>query len=251
MPVAPGQALTASLVPDLSISGVGLHAIHGAFEYRSNNFEVFSNTMTAPPGMTLTQNGPNRVGDIETYSFDLTNPRDIPLDPTQPVVSLPMIAMVSDSVGGEVAVDSLNLNQNDTTFRACTLASNSIALDASLSIQCGDSTLIYYLRGEPIVFAERLRPNPVTSENGYQTTLDLTSAVDGSALIALYDGLGRQVSSHVIALTRGETQPYTFDLHNLPAGSYYYELRFTGSGTPGASPTMLSGSAKGMLLLIK
>jgi len=241
MPVASGQGFTASLVPDIPVSGKGLKTIHGVFEYRSNNFEVIPNSMTS--NFALTQNGPTQVGSIERYSFDVTNPNDIPLDPSTPVVTLPMIAMVSDSVGGMIAVDSLSLNPSDPTFSTCQLASNTFASDASLAIRCGDSTLIYYMRGKPLVTAERLRPNPVTSENGYQTTLDLTAAEDGTALIALYDGLGREVAHDVITLTHGVLQPYTFHLQNLPAGSYYYQLRFTGISA--------SGSTKGMLLLEK
>ena len=243
MPVAAGGGFTASLVPDLKVSGIGLHSIHGEFVWRADNFEVSQGTMSAEPGMTLGQQGPNTVGTLGTYSFDVTNSNDIPLDPSTPVVTLPMVMMVSDTPAGLIAVDSIRLNESDPTFSECTLASTSLAGNSSLALTCGDSTLMYHLEGHSLLLAERPRPNPVTNETGYQTTLDLTSAIDGTAEIMLYDGLGRLMQRDAVSLTHGETQPYTFKLASLPAGNYHYELLF--------SSTSGTGSARGSLLLVK
>lgn len=251
MPVAAGQIFTASLVPDIAVSGRGLHAIHGSFVWRRDNFQVGQGTMAAGTGYTpqlnLSGSGPIDVGTLSRYSFDLTSAGDIALDPSTPLVTLPVTAMISDTPAGLIAIDSLRLNQSDPNFSVCELASSGLATATSLSIECGDSALIHYLDGEPIVLAERPRPDPITSENGYRTTLDITSAIDGTAEIALYDDLGREVSrSAALQLTHGVIQPYTFDLRTLPAGSYHYELLFTGTG---GSAT--SGSPRGNVLLIK
>ncbi len=242
MPVVAGQVFNATLTPDIAFSGKGLQTIHGVYEYRSNNFNVGPGTLTSSiPG--LVQNGPTKVGTTEQYTFDITG-NNLTLDPTKPLVSLPMEAMISDSVGGTVQVNSIALNGGDVAFNNCVLTSTTQSLNASISIQCGDSLLISVLNGKPIVLSEQPRPNPVTEETGFQTTLNLIVAENGIAEITLYNALGEQLTHDYVPLASGGTVPYTFNLADHPAGSYYYSVHFT-------SASALSGTLRGTFLLLK
>src|SRR5581483_536754 len=217
-PFAEGQTFTVQLKPDIVFSGTGLNDVRGIFEYRDDNFDVSSGSLIAAPGMQIVQSGPNRVGTTAHYSFDLKNPNGIPLDPTKAVVTLPMRAVVSDSVAGRIWVDSIALNGGDRTFGDCVLASSALGTNTTFSIECGDSTLMRKLGSRPIIAGERLRPNQVTQESGYQSTLGLTAAESGIAEIALLNALGETVSTERVALSENATLPYAFKLGQLPAG---------------------------------
>ena len=182
---------------------------------------------------------------MEQYSFDVTNNKDLALDSLTPLVSLPMEAMVSDSVGGVISVNSISLNGGDMQFNTCVLSTGAPGTStSSFDIQCGDSQLISILNGHPIVTGAQPNPNPVTEESGFQTTLNLTTAESGLAEITLYNALGEQINRDQLSISSGGTVPYTFHLGEFPAGSYYYAVRFT-------SISSKSGTLRGTFLLLK
>ena len=228
MPVNAGDIFTVTLTPDVAFSGTGLQEIYGVFQYRMDNFEP-GLTATSTLGANLDPNDKSYdVGKIEYYPFHVTG-TNIQLNPGTPLVTLPMEAMISDSLGGIIQVDSLQLNGGDVQFNNCVLSTGTPSgLNDSVVLQCGDNTLIGVLNGQPILTSEQLRPNPVTEENGFQTTLNLIAAEDGVAEILLYDALGEQITRDQLTLAGGGTVPYTFHLGDLPTGSYYYAVRFTG-----------------------
>jgi photosystem II stability/assembly factor-like uncharacterized protein len=244
MPVSAGDIFSATLTPDAKVSaGMGLQEVHGVFQYRRDNFEPGS--MTTSDGQLDPNDKPYDIGKIEYFPFHVTKPSGIALDPTIALVTLPMETMISDSVGGVIQVDSISLNGGDVQFSNCVLSTNTPGgQNTSISIQCGDSLLISVLNGQPIVTSEQPRPDPVTEENGFQTTLNLHSAANGVAEIILYDAIGEEISHDQLTLSANGTLPYTFHMSNLPAGSYYYGIRFTNA-------TMTSGTLRGTLLLIK
>ncbi len=245
MPVNSGDIFTVTLTPDAPFTGSGLQEVSGVFQYRRDNFEpgTFSS-----PGNTVTGGNVVDVGTtghiIEYYPFDVTG-NNIQLIQGSALVMLPLEAMISDSLGGIIQVDSLQFNGGDVQFNNCVLSTGTPSgQNDSVMLQCGDNTLIEVLNGNPILTAEQLRPNPVTEENGFQTTLNLLAAEDGEAEIMLYDALGEQVLHDQLLVASGGTVPYTFHLGDLPAGSYYYAVRFTGA-------TAGSSTLRGTFLLIK
>ncbi len=245
MPVPASTVFSATLTPDHAVSaGTGLQEVYGVFQYRRDNFEPGTMT-TSTPGVNLDPNDqPYDVGTIEYFPFHATG-TNIQLSPFQALVTLPLEAMISDSLGGIIQVDSLQLNGGDAQFNNCILSTGTPGgLNTSISIQCGDSILIGVLNGQPILTSEQPRPNPVTEENGFQSTLNLIAAEDGVAEIMLYDALGEEITRDHLALAGGGTVPYTFHLGDLPSGSYYYAVRFT-SASAGSS------TLRGTFLLIK
>ncbi len=244
MPVSAGQQFFATLTPVEPFAGAGLNSIHGEFVYRRDNFEVGTITSMTPSVTKVTGNAID-VGKIEYYDFDATG-ANIALNTADALVSLQLTAMISDSSGGTVSLDSLTLNGGDPEFAGCVLSlgPDTLQLNSTVTFQCGDSLLSTILNGQPIVTSEQPRPNPVTELSGFQTTLNLAAAVSGDAEILLYNALGEEITRDHIALTSGGTVPYTFHLNDLPAGSYYYAIRFT-------SAISASGTLRGTFVVIK
>jgi hypothetical protein len=244
MPVSAAENFNATLTPNILVSaGAGLQEVSGIFQYRRDNFAAGS--ISANGGQIDPNDKPYDVGTIEYYPFHVTNPAGIALNPIAPLVTLQLETMISDSIGGMIQVDSLQLNSGDVQFNNCVLSTTTPSgLNTSVTIQCGDSILIGILNGHPILTSEELRPNPVTEESGFQTTLNLIAAEDGAAEIILYDALGEQITRDELTVASGGTVPYTFHLGDLPAGSYYYAVRFT-SANAGSS------TLRGTFLLLK
>ncbi len=249
MPVSAGNTFNATLTPTINVpASAGLTEISGVFQYRQDNF--VSGSLSAPgytvtPGNIVDAGTPGHM--IEYYPFQVTNTSGTGIQLVQgaPLVTLQLEAMVSDSLGGMIQVDSLQLNGGDAQFNNCVLTTNSPSgVNTSFTPECGDSILIGVLNGQPILTSEEPRPNPVTEESGFQTTLNLVAAEDGVAEIMLYDALGEQITRDELTVASGGTVPYTFHLDNLPAGSYYYAVRFT-SASAGTS------TLRGTFLLLK
>ncbi len=229
-PIVEGDIFNVMLTPDVKFTGTGLNSVQGVIEWPRDHFATSAAHVD--------------VGDIEEYSF-MVKGSNIQLVPGTPLVTLPMEAMIADTVGGTISVNSLALNGGDTNFSNCTLSTSApLAATTNFQTQCGDSILIGVLNGRPIVTAEKPRPNPVTSETEYQTTVNLLAAEDGVVEVILYDALGEQLTRDNVTVAGGGTVPYTFNLGVLPAGSYYYALRFIGQ-------TATSGTLHGTFLLLK
>ena len=243
MPVNAGDTFSVTLTPNITFLGNGLQEIYGVFQYRNDNFET--GVISANGGSTDPNDKPYPPhGIIEYYPFHVTG-TNIQLQKGTALVTLPMEAMISDSVGGIIQVDSLQLNGGDVQFNNCVLSTGTPAgIEDSITLQCGDNILIGDLNGQPLVTSEQPNPNPVTEENGFQTTLNLVAAENGIAEITLYDALGEQITHDELTVASGGTVPYTFHLDNLPAGSYYYAVHFT-------STSAMTGMLRGTFLLLK
>src|SRR5579883_435854 len=200
-PVSAGTFFRVLLKPDRAVTGVGLNSIRGIFSYPSSTFIVGTGALSAASGLMLSQNGPEIVtGGLGHFPFEVTNASGITLDPATPIVTFAMEAVVSDSVGGKISVDSLQLNHTDPQFSVCNLAAGALGLTSAIQVLCGDSTLIRTLGGKPIISSEQLRPNPVTSETGYKSSLQLLAGEDGVAEVTLYNALGEVISHDALAL---------------------------------------------------
>ncbi len=242
MPVASDESFSVYLKPDRVETGKGIHSIAGVLVYHSNSF-VAPNVITGPPGATPATFIARTVGMNDRITFAFTSASDISLDPNTPVMIAGLQAKVADSVGVGIYVDSITVNGGDPTFPDCVLASNTVGLNSQFTAQCGDSTIIFYLRGAPLVTAERLHPNPITSLDNFRGSLNLLSVEDGAAEIEVTDGIGRTVSRESLQLRHGESSTYTLDLSRQPAGTYFYAIRFASA----------SGRAvkDGMVVLVK
>ena len=224
----------ATLTPDiiLAASPTGLTTVQGVFSYPQNNFQV--SPMSDPH---ITKQGATDAGGIEQYSFTYTNVNGISLDDKTALIYLPLTAMVSDSVGGTISATGFVLNNGDAHFGNCELSiSGAPSATTTFQYNCGDTTLIRFLKSHQIVLAEDPRPNPVTSETGFQTTVTLLPAVDGTIEIQLFNALGETIAQDAVPVTANESLPYSFHLANVPSGSYYYSMRLTSSIV--SSPTL-------------
>jgi hypothetical protein len=225
MPIAAGESFTVFVKPDRAIPGKGIRSIAGVLVYHADAFNDPS-ALTGPPGLQCAPQF-NQSGRDRRVTFVFTSAKDISLDPNVPILSAGLSSVVGDSASGMIWIDSLKINGNVPKFSDCVLASKTIGSSTQFKAFCGDSTIMFRLRGAPLITAERLHPNPVTAQDNFQGTLDLHAAVDGVAEIDVTDAIGRPVSTASMHLQAGQASSYVLDLAHQPAGTYFYAIRFS------------------------
>ncbi len=224
MPVGQGESFHVLLKPDKAVSAsAGIHSIAGVLTYHADAF--MPGAITGLPGVTTSIPAPIIVGKKTRQTFVFTSGSALTLDPSVPVMSAGLAAIVADSMGVTISVDSLVINGDDASFSTCTLSSTVLGLQSQFTATCGDSTLMWYLRGKPLI-TDQIRPNPVTSLDGYHGTIELNPALDGIAEINVSDAVGRVVSQSSVVLRGGVVTSYPFDLVKQSAGTYFYSIRF-------------------------
>ncbi|HZK75797.1 MAG TPA: T9SS type A sorting domain-containing protein, partial [Candidatus Kapabacteria bacterium] len=226
-----GHIFSADVLPDRAVSaGKNLISISGRLRFPDNDFEFDSVTVATggTPALQLKTIGPSRANGITTVDFSVSNPSGILLDPAVPIVQLLLEPVLTDTIDYSVQLDSVLLNGGDSQYSNCTLATSGAGTFGQLSSSCGDSLLIEVLRGHPLFFATLPDPNPVglTDGDGISHFM-LKGNVKGEAVVELFDDLGRAISHQRFSLQAGETLPCSFDLRALPAGSYFYSIRYT------------------------
>ena len=220
------QYFSVGVFPDRIVNATkGLTSVAGRLLFPDNDFQFDS--LTQAPGLQLQKSGPVTINGIDREDFSVSNPAGIALDPTTPIVQLWLEALLTDSIGYSITLDSLELNGGDPTFSQCTLASVGSGVSAQFTSACGDSLIIETMQGRTLLFSTLPAPNPLgASEGDYVAQLTLQSFADGVAEIDLCDALGRSISSQSLSLKAGETVPCSLDLRNSPSGSYFYTIRY-------------------------
>ncbi|MDP4199978.1 MAG: choice-of-anchor D domain-containing protein [Bacteroidota bacterium] len=224
-PVLAGEQLIVGLYPDRNVSIAAITSLSGVLDYYDDAFE----SIVAPSSMAGTTLAWNsvRIGRHNRSSFQVSNARGFQFDTTIPVLSIPLVAVVADSVGGDIFVDSLRMSGATPNAADCVESNMLASVQTGLTIQCNDSLLIGTLRNEPLLLIAPPKPNPVTAQTGFTADLDLRAACDGRAEISVSDALGRSVSKQSIAIAGRNPAELTLNLNAFPAGTYYYAITFT------------------------
>ena len=226
MPVAQGEAFQVFLKPDKAIPlDAGITSIAGVLDYYADAFVFVNGSFKGMPGMNVNTGSNYILAKKNRATFEFTSATPVALDPNTPVMTATLVASLADSLGSDVIVDSMKLNGSDPTFADCVLSNTVTGLNSQFSTLCGDSTLMWFMRGKPLI-TQRISPNPLTSLDGYHGTIDLNAATDGIAEINLSDALGRVISQQSVSLRAGEATSYPFDLVKQSAGTYFYSIRF-------------------------
>jgi hypothetical protein len=238
-PIKPGDTLTVTVTPDLTVQNVGLKNISGTIEYRYDSYDLITKlggTVAAP-----IQFEPLSEEHGTAYlPFTISSFSTIALDSGTPILTLRLQAMLSDSTVSSFNLDSLLLNGSDPTYENCVLSASSGSAVSHIALACGDTLLMLAMQNELVFAVGNPKPNPVTAEDGGQSSLPLLASTDGTAEVRVTDMLGRMVVSNSIPLTAGEPTSYALDLSNQPAGAYFYTFVFSSlSGTVSKSGTVM------------
>lgn len=121
-------------------------------------------------------------------------------------------------------------NRTDVLFTANIINSGKMTLLASctgvplpafvLQMQCGDTTLYQYMRGEKLTSMFSIRPNPAQD----QITISSRLASASELNISIYNNRGEQVSSSRYDAPEGMSDR-TISLQNVPNGIYFLSIR--------------------------
>jgi hypothetical protein len=225
-PVKPNDALTVTISPDRAVQGLGLNSISGVVEYHSDSYDFISASGGAA-GAAFQYTKPYAVGKTAHLPFTISSATDIPLDPSSPILKILLQARLSDTATTSFVLDSLLLNGSDPNYGNCVLVYFSDTAVSHTELACGDTLLILEMRNQLAFDVENPKPDPITSEDGYQSTLTLHSATDGIAEVRVTDMLGRIVTINSMALSAGESANYSLDLSHEPSGSYFYTVQFS------------------------
>ncbi|MDP4199979.1 MAG: hypothetical protein Q8922_07265 [Bacteroidota bacterium] len=221
--IASGEHVCGDILPDRNFRGKGLTSISGRLIFPTDNFDL--EQATASSGLTITQQTPYTSGRNTIVPFNLTGSGDLSLDSTFPIAHFCLRATLTDTNDFRVTLDSVLLNGGDPTYARCTLATNGSVTQSTLALACADSLLIGKMGGKTLLLVAPARPNPVTGENDYSTSLHLQTAENGTAKVQIWDALGRLVSQDEIVIERG-SHDYHLKLANAPSGRYSYVVRF-------------------------
>ncbi len=238
-PIKPGDTLTVTVTPDLSVQNVGLVNISGTIEYRYDSYNFISatgGTELAP--LQYTQ--PFAVNGTAHLPFTISSTSTIALDSGTPVLTLRLEAMLSDSTVSSFVLDSLLLNGSDPTYENCVLSASSGSAVSHIALSCGDTLIMLAMQNNLAFEVGNPQPNPVTVDDGRPSVLPLLASTDGTAEVRVTDMLGRTVVSNSIPLTAGVEASYALDLSNQPAGAYFYTFVFSSiHGTVSKSGTVM------------
>lgn len=241
MPLKAGETFTVGLYPDRTVKLAGITAISGVLAYYDDAFNILSGPNAMPSTTISTWNAP-RIGRSLRGTFKVSNAAGLSLDTNVPLISLQLEALVADSVGGDIFVDSLHLTGASANAADCMVSNLFASVQTSMAPLCNDSILIGALRGQGLLLITPPKPNPVTAENDYSTGLTLHAGADGTARIEVWDALGRLVSREDLALRRGPND-HQLKFGNAPSGRYSYIIRFfSASG---------EGQARGSVMLMR
>jgi hypothetical protein len=242
-----GDIVDLFVSPDRLVKNRGLHSVRGVLEYFGDALHFVSASGMA--GTTFINSAPQYYGTTAHMDFVISNPADLVLDPSVPLMTAHFEVMISDSERVRMTLDSLRTNDQDPNYGSCVLRALPDTSSPSLDmiLLCGDSVIIRKLRGEPLLSAEPIHPNPVTSATAFQTGLSFIARENGEAEIVVEDMLGRTISSDHVRLTASKKIDYRFNGAALSAGTYFYRIHFT-STEPTANS---SENVRGSLLIIK
>ncbi len=224
-PIKPGDTLTVTVTPNLAVQGTGLTSISGTMEYHSDAYKFISATGGAGTAQ-LQYTLPFAVGETAYLPFTISSPTDILLDPATPIFTLYLQTMVSDTTVSSFTLDSLLLNGSDPNYGNCVFSPSSNGAVSHIQLACGDTLLMLAMSNELALGVENPQPNPLTAENGYQSSLMLHSSSDGIAEVLVTDMLGRIITRNNFALSAGKSASYSIDLSNQSTGEYFYTVLF-------------------------
>jgi hypothetical protein len=175
-------------MPEVSAAGAGLNVTLGA-EQRSGKF------VTLP----VTIKGTN-----------------ISLDSAQPLASVKLFVFLSDSTSTPIQLSTIKLNSSDPDYERCTLSATSDTTNFSVYLHCGDSTIVEYMRGNPLPLRiVSLKPNPAQNE----LAIELDAAEGEVTQMEIYDELGNRVMRREISFAKGR-QSVSLSTIDLPEGMY-------------------------------
>jgi hypothetical protein len=152
-------------------------------------------------------------------------------DASVAVMQIVFTTALTDSITSDMFLSNVLLNGGDTIYSKCTLGVVSSDISATLSLRCGDSTLIRFMRLEDLssLVASSIIPDPLTNSTNWIAHLPFVSRGGGVLRLEIFDALGRRINSNQIETYESGANSFSIDASNFAAGNYHYILTNTTS----------------------
>jgi hypothetical protein len=214
-----GDILALTISPNIPINDLGLNSIDFDLSFYDDLLDILS-IRTQIPGAILISPTGTRTGVKRTLPIHISG-TNLSLDPSTPVLSISLRAMLTDSNTTPITLSNLSLNGGDPSYH-CVLEANLASTNFELSQACGDTTIQHILRKGQLTI-ESLTPNP--THNTLRVTL--TAKSDEPIEVTIFDVLGNPVQQTTQLAPTGTID---WNTRSLMQGSYVLRLH-TSIGT--------------------
>lgn len=201
-----GSVTSLAIFPRASVQNSGLNQLTFNLSYNGDLLSP-SNFQTAVVGASMVVGAVQRVGKIETVPITISG-SDLSLDPSVPILTAQMRALLTDSTSTAIVISDPVLNGGDFNYR-CTLGIQGDSTQFCMIDLCGDTTIRRFLSTKTLTITSA-QPNPSTG----QFTIDIRNT-SGGVKLTVYDVMGKLVHSQ-----SGVEGKNGVDLSGLAAGSY-------------------------------
>ena len=210
----PGGITSPMLVFEDSVPAAsGLQSIRCVLTFNGNILSELG-TATGLSGWSIQQTSSS--GSITLNATRAPGPA---IPARQPIASLNLESMLSDSISTPISLSSVTFSPLDPAYEQCMLASaiNPSSIQIQLAAQCADSLILLALRGEPLLGVFSVIPQ----ESDLLVTFQ--SAEMSEVTLILMDILGRTLSEISYQATQGPNA-VTIPTSNIGQGVYFVQL---------------------------
>jgi hypothetical protein len=232
-----GRWLHVLLYPDSVLTESTIRSLTGVIGLNRELYGI----LAIPMGRSIDTQLVN--ADSSSIHFTIAISSALPLDPSTPLLDLPIQMVLLQTPVDSIIIDSLLINGDSPIPMACAVATSHLSAAIPQFQQCGDSILKSFMRDNRLFQVNEITPNPVTSSTGYRATIGVETSVDGDAELMISDAIGRTMFKEIAPILSGRTRQFTVDLSRFSGGSYFYEILFTSNS--------MTSNRNGMLLLVK
>ncbi len=213
-----GDAAECTVYSSERIENRGLNSVSFDLIYDDDLLEVAS--IISQNGISATYTNATVTNGIATLPLTLTG-TDMTIDKNAPLVTVKFKTYLTDTTLSTIELSAIQLNNNDATYKNCTLSATGNSTTFTQASICGDSTIRNYLvTGNLPLFISSLHPNPTTGD----VTVDFTSLLEREATLEVLDDLGRVVYEEKLSAKHGMNN-HTIPIPKHWSGTFFLRLQ--------------------------
>ena len=225
-----GDTLSVAMIPQQNVHGKGLYTLSFTLNYNGDLLTFLPNGggyESVTPNVSISPPIMGGSPKHTTATMTLLGNPTIKFDSLVPAMKFHFSTALTDSISTIFSLTDISLNGGDSIYSRCELGILSASLPYTLSLRCGDSTLVKFLQlGKNLkIFTDAVYPNPLTEQNNFQGRIPFRTDAAGLFGIKIYDQLGRMVDSKLLQTESAGAFQFTIDGKSLSAGYYTYLLQ--------------------------
>ena len=211
-----GKEAECSIFSSNRIQDRGLDKVTLDLIYDNDLLEVAS--ITAQTGMSATFSAPIVTSGIARLPITITS-NNMTIDSLLPMVSVKFRTYLTDTTLSTIELSSIQLNDDDTDYKNCTLSATGKSTTFTQASICGDSTIRSFMMTGKLIDILSIRPNPAKDH----ISIEVNALGKQSVVVEIFDALGNRQSQFASTLTVGNNV-VTAPLSKFPSGAYIVRI---------------------------